>query len=68
MALGDKPLKMRFRDCFDHAHGLEHSAAILTIGTQDVNHSRHAVASQLIKLPPVVDSDEVPTKVRVLGA
>lgn len=66
-ALGEKPLKMRFRDRFGLAHGLEHSADILTTGTKDANNSRHAVASQLIKLPPVVDSDKVPTGARALG-
>lgn len=67
VALGEKPLKTRFRDWFGHAHGLEHSADIPTTGTKDANNSRHAVASQLIKLPPVVDSDKVPTAARALG-
>lgn len=68
MALVDKPLKMRFRDWFGHAHGLEFSGDILTVGAQDANNSKHVVASQLIKLPPVVDSDEVPIEARALGA
>lgn len=59
---------MGFRDRFGHAQGLAYSGEILTIGTQDVKNSKHVVASRLIKLPPVVDSDEVPIEARALGA
>lgn len=33
VSLGDKPLKVRFRDQFGHTHGLEHSAEILAVRT-----------------------------------
>ena len=59
---------MRIRDWFDPIHGHVHSAAILTTGTQDANYSRQAVVSLLIKLPSIVDSDEVPTEAHALGA
>ena len=52
---------MRLRDWFGLIHGHVHRADILTTGTQDANNSRQAVVSKLIRLPPIVDSDEVPT-------
>ena len=65
---GGKPLKMRFRDWFGLIHGHVHCADVLTTGTQDANNSRQAFVSQLIKLQPIVDSDEVPTEAHALGA
>lgn len=59
---------MRFRDRLGHALGLQHNTYILTIGTQDANNSRHELVSQLIKLPPVAYSDEVPTGARAFGS
>lgn len=59
---------MRLRDWFCLIHGHVHSADILTTGTQDANNSRQAVVSKLITLPPIVDSDEVPTEAHTLGA
>lgn len=67
VALRDKPLKLKFRDWFGRALGLKQGGDILTIGTQDANNSKHVVASQLIRLPPVVDSDEVPIEAHASG-
>lgn len=53
---------------YGHTLEFEHSAELLTNGKWDASHPWYAVASQLIKLLPVVDCDEMPTEAHALGA